>query len=249
MGIACYVEKEKKKLKVIKNQNRPSNNEISYHKNEKKNIINKLYNENIEENNTNKLNNENIIENNTNKLKNENIVENNTNKLNNENIVENRGKYEVYKKKILRIHNLFRSATKSPNLNEDKNLEELAQKCADKCAELECLDHPPILYNDDNVGEILFSLDRIDVSNISNRISNILEKEKNNYKYNSYNSKTKNYTQVIWKSTKIVGFGISQSNRGIIYFVGLYFPPGNILNQFDKNILFDFNINYKFIYK
>lgn len=55
-----------------------------------------------------------------------------------------------------------------------------------------------------------------------------------------YNSKdtngTRNYGQLIWKSTKQAGFGFCKSADGQVFFVGLYYPPGNIIGFEEENI-------------
>ena len=44
------------------------------------------------------------------------------------------------------------------------------------------------------------------------------------------------FTQLIWKGTEEVGFGVA--NRGKLYFVvANYYPAGNILGEFSTNVL------------
>ncbi len=44
----------------------------------------------------------------------------------------------------------------------------------------------------------------------------------------NFNNNTKGYfSQVVWKATTTVGFGIAQSESGVWYGVGNYYPPGN----------------------
>ena len=46
---------------------------------------------------------------------------------------------------------------------------------------------------------------------------------------------TGHFTQMVWKDTKEVGFGVA--NKGNTYFVvANYYPPGNFLGQYNKNI-------------
>ena len=48
---------------------------------------------------------------------------------------------------------------------------------------------------------------------------------------------TRNYGQVIWKDTKQAGFGFCKSADGQVFYVGLYYPPGNVAGFEDENIL------------
>lgn len=48
--------------------------------------------------------------------------------------------------------------------------------------------------------------------------------------------KVKNFTQLIWKETKEVGFGWAHSNKGIFYIIGVYYPCGNIEGEYKENV-------------
>ena len=54
---------------------------------------------------------------------------------------------------------------------------------------------------------------------------------------NTENEETKNFTQLIWKSTKEVGFGVTTDKKGNFYVVANYFPCGNIKGQYQNNVL------------
>ena len=53
---------------------------------------------------------------------------------------------------------------------------------------------------------------------------------------NNNKEKVKNFSQLIWKETKEVGFGEAKNNKGIHYIVGIYFPSGNIENKYKENV-------------
>lgn len=44
------------------------------------------------------------------------------------------------------------------------------------------------------------------------------------------------FTQIVWKGTKEVGFGIVKSTGGVHYFVAEYLPSGNIRGQYEMNV-------------
>ena len=48
---------------------------------------------------------------------------------------------------------------------------------------------------------------------------------------------TGHFTQLVWKSTKEVGFGKTVDQNGNSYVVANYFPCGNIIGVFDSNVL------------
>jgi hypothetical protein len=45
------------------------------------------------------------------------------------------------------------------------------------------------------------------------------------------------FTQMVWKDTSEVGFGLSTSKTDQIYVVANYKVPGNIMGQFTSNVL------------
>ncbi|KII60922.1 Golgi-associated plant pathogenesis-related protein 1 [Thelohanellus kitauei] len=52
---------------------------------------------------------------------------------------------------------------------------------------------------------------------------------------NVYNKQNGGFTQLIWKASKYVGFGVYWGdNRSII--VALYYPAGNIKGQYEENV-------------
>lgn len=47
---------------------------------------------------------------------------------------------------------------------------------------------------------------------------------------------TRHFTQLVWKKTKKLGFGIVENN-GFTVAVAVYYPVGNIEGDFEKNVL------------
>jgi hypothetical protein len=48
---------------------------------------------------------------------------------------------------------------------------------------------------------------------------------------------TGHFTQVIWKSTTKVGFGIARTNDYCVVVVANYSPPGNYIDEYKENVL------------
>ena len=63
------------------------------------------------------------------------------------------------------------------------------------------------------------------------------ESENYNYKLNKFQKGTGHFTQMIWKDTKEVGFGLKKKDN-INYVVAYYYPSGNIFNEFISNVNF-----------
>lgn len=45
------------------------------------------------------------------------------------------------------------------------------------------------------------------------------------------------FTQVVWKNSKALGIGWVQMNDGTTYVVANYEPAGNVIGQYEKNVL------------
>ena len=137
---------------------------------------------------------------------------------------------------VLDNHNKIRSKYKLEKLELNDELNELAQKYADKCAETESLDHCPCLYKGQVIGE---NIREINYGNYDlSKICDIWNNEEKNYDFSNpiFKSDCSHFTQIIWKGTASVGFGISTSASGKRYFVAFYFPAGNIFDKFKENI-------------
>ena len=136
----------------------------------------------------------------------------------------------------LQKHNEIRDKYEINHLELNDELIDLAQKYAEKCAEIESLDHCPFLYQGKTIGENIIVLDgqKVNVKKICDDWYN--EKFYYNLDKPIYKSECSHFTQMIWKETVYVGFGLSTSRTGKKYFVAYYFPAGNIFEKFKNNI-------------
>lgn len=57
-----------------------------------------------------------------------------------------------------------------------------------------------------------------------------------NFEKPGFNGKTGHFTQVVWKNSKEVGFGVAKAPNGAFYAVANYFPAGNYANQYADNV-------------
>ena len=51
-----------------------------------------------------------------------------------------------------------------------------------------------------------------------------------------FQAKSGHFTQLIWKDSKEVGFGLAKSKKGNLFVVAQYYPAGNVAKQFKKNV-------------
>ena len=144
---------------------------------------------------------------------------------------------------LLRRHNDTRKLYKSEYLELNNDLTIIAQKYADN---YELLKQSNFLnenfkYHPLGINYEIFNGDINDLTDICEKWINEKEyyikgKNKNNINDIKYCSKTKHFTQIIWKQTKEIGIGFSKLNNNNSIFIIIYFPAGNIFDQFKDNI-------------
>ena len=175
----------------------------------------------------------NSVSHNNNENKNKIIQSNKDKESSFSNIIE---KTDFSPKNMLTYHNSLRKKHQSNNLQNNSELNNKAQKYAENLiipntnTDLTEIN----LYNGEILGENIFISDKEEKTE---DICNNWYIEKNNYNYdlNNFQKDTNNFTQLIWKSTKFVGFGYSYFNGKYCY-VALYYPAGNIFGEFTNNV-------------
>ena len=144
---------------------------------------------------------------------------------------------------LLNQHNNIREKIGVQNLTLNDDLKILAQKFADNFDIIKDSNLLDFNYKDQPLGinYKIFKEDTTDICDICKEWINEKKfyiENKDDYKKDKikYCSQAKHFTQIIWKKTKGVGFGYSQLNNDKKIFVALYFPAGNIFDEFNENI-------------
>ena len=68
------------------------------------------------------------------------------------------------------------------------------------------------------------------------KLAKVLYDENLEYNYKTKDPEPSNFTQMVWKSSEFIGFGMQKSLKGKYYYVINYYPTGNIDGQFQKNV-------------
>ena len=139
-----------------------------------------------------------------------------------------------FEAEALRQHNYYRAKHHVGSLTLNKDLSRIAQNYANKLAATNTFGHSSNKYKGNNLGENLYTCYNktatgpMATDNWYNEIS------EHNFR-KDFQSNTGHFTQLVWKSSEQVGFGIA--NRGERYFVvANYYPAGNTLGQFHQNV-------------
>ena len=136
---------------------------------------------------------------------------------------------------ILNSHNDLRAKHNSPPLILNPNLSTLAQNKVEKMAQKK---EKKIKEKNKKFGANFY----FSKNNCSGEeVSLAWYKGKNKYNFtkgvnNKTDEEVNNFTQLIWKSTKEVGFGFTNDEEGNFYVLALYSPKGNIKDEYKNNI-------------
>jgi len=121
----------------------------------------------------------------------------------------------------------------------------LAQKYAEKLLKMGKLEHSKTEYKGKRVGENLamFKETKSKNNETSGKLASDLwykEIKVHDFK-RDYQAKSGHFSQLVWKSSKEVGFGFAKSprksaNGNEVYVVAMYSPAGNVVKQFKENV-------------
>ncbi|CAH8824429.1 unnamed protein product [Trichobilharzia szidati] len=127
-------------------------------------------------------------------------------------------------------HNRLRALHGCPPLIYDENLAKDAQSWADNLCRMRMLKHS----QPDGYGENLAYGTNIDGIKATHMWYD--ECKYHNYQ-GQFSSQSGHFTQLIWKSSKKVGFGVKRADNGRdVYIVARYQPPGNLFGEFRENV-------------
>ena len=135
----------------------------------------------------------------------------------------------------LEAHNRYRAKHHSPPLALNKELCKIAQDYSEKLLQNNAVKYSFGKFKGNDMGENIFMCQGSEATG-EMATNDWYNKIKNHNFKKDFQKDTGHFTQIIWKDTKEVGFGVA--NRGNTYYVvANYYPPGNFLGQYSKNVL------------
>ena len=141
---------------------------------------------------------------------------------------------ELYKIDLIKQINRYRFSHGAKNLINDTNIDRIAQKFANELCRKENLDYSYNQYKGQDLGETVYQ----SVGFIAPlKLIKILYDENKDYNYQDRNPEPSNFTQMVWRSSEFIGFGMQKNASDKYFFVINYFPTGNVDSQFKNNVL------------
>ena len=138
-----------------------------------------------------------------------------------------------FKNAMIDLHNELRKKHDSPNLKENIELNRLADECANNY--LLNQRNKNNIYDGKYCGENIIISDSKDPKIIFGKWSK--ESENYDFKKKHFEKNALHFTQIIWKETNEIGIGIANDVVNKKYCaVVLYYPLGNTLGEFSKNV-------------
>lgn len=127
---------------------------------------------------------------------------------------------------FMRVHNEARAQVGAPPLAWSQELADFAQQWAEQLARRDTMQH----RQDNPYGENLCSGSHVDAGGAARMwLAERSSYDANAVREGNYDG-VGHYTQMIWRGTTAVGYGIARSGRNT-YIVANYAPPGNIMGQ------------------
>ena len=145
---------------------------------------------------------------------------------------------EKYRKDCLEKHNYYRSLHQAGRVKNDQILEKAAMEVSDLLANtIKDLVHTEVKMNGDYVGQNLYLCYGIS-DTIGSDCVNMWYGEVDEYDFNNqgFSMETGHFTQVVWKSVKKIGLGVTCDSQQRCYVVCHYYPAGNYEGLYYSNV-------------
>ena len=134
---------------------------------------------------------------------------------------------------LIREINEVRNMHQVSALCSNKDIENIAQSFANKLASKGDIQYSNSKYKGEELGEILFYYTTDCDAEL---VIDTWNKDSKTFRYNSTNPEASSFAQIVWKSSQLIGIGISKDNKGGTYIVANFYPAGNVAGQFANNV-------------
>ena len=144
--------------------------------------------------------------------------------------------HEAFLLEILEKHNVHRRNHGAPDLVINLDLCRIAQDHSDDLTRRNAFEHSKCLWGSKKIGENVAMM--IGGKLTAENMTNMWYDEIKEYDFNNqgFSLTTGHFTQLVWRGTEEVGFGISERADNTWIGVGNYYPPGNYSGQYENNV-------------
>lgn len=141
-------------------------------------------------------------------------------------------------REALDAHNRFRAKHGCPPLAHNQELSNIAKNYAQYLAGRRTMVHSSNKYRGDNLGENLaYAFDSTKDFYSGEQASKQWYDEIKDHDFQRDHQKgTGHFTQLVWKSSTDVGFGVARAADGSFYAVANYYPAGNFIGRYVINV-------------
>ena len=136
---------------------------------------------------------------------------------------------------ILNNHNYHRKRHQVDSLERNSEIEKVAQDYSEYQASIDQMKHS----NNKKYGENLYyCYASYGICVTGEDASQRWYDEVSQYNFNKpgFSSGTGHFTQLVWKGSTQIGCGAACNNKNKCYVTCNYYPPGNVLSQFEQNV-------------
>ena len=141
---------------------------------------------------------------------------------------------ESFKQDLIKQINKYRNNHGSKKLMNDPKIDKISQQFASKLAKSGKLDYSSNEYKGQPLGESVYKSENYFAPL---KLAKALYDEISEYDFKSKDPEPNNFTQMVWKDSELIGFGMAKNSEGKYFYVINYFPTGNIDGEFKKNVL------------
>jgi glioma pathogenesis-related protein 2 len=145
---------------------------------------------------------------------------------------------QKFAEQALRAHNELRDKHCAPPLRLSNRLSEKAFKWAEYLASKDCLEQSNSKLNGENLGENVSMWGNSNADDYNGEYATLQWYNTNKYHdfKKEFNQKSSCFSQLVWKDSREVGFGVARAASGRFYAVANYYPAGNYAGQFSENV-------------
>lgn len=140
---------------------------------------------------------------------------------------------ESYKIDLINQINKYRGNHGSNKIINDIKIDKISQQFAIKLSKTGVLDYSSNEYKGQILGETVYKSENYFAPL---KLAKALYDEISEYDFKSKDPEPNNFSQMVWKDTEFIGFGMAKNKAGKYFYVINYFPTGNIDGEFKKNV-------------